>query len=193
LKRSRENIGILALGLVWLGSRILVSKVVSPETGFQVGAFANLLILLLVIYWALRDTYGTQLPSESHFLVDLKNTLRAGSKYMILVSALIFVNYAFLEADFLAKKVADQMQESADWLNEDANYQQLLVESPQLKDKSKEELLQMKKEQVEMFNSAHTQTLFSLMALMFMNVFYAFIMVLLFRKVLYRQKTHPLS
>lgn len=188
MKRNKENIGILALGLIWFSVRIVVSKVVMPETGFQVGAFANLLILLLVIYWALRDTYGTRLPTDSHFLVDLKNTLRAGSKYVILVSALIFVNYAFFEADFLAKKVSDQVRESEAWLDAEGNYEQLLLESPQLKDKSKEELLQMKKDQIEMFNSSHTQTLFSLMALMFMNVFYAFIMVLLFRKVLYRQK-----
>lgn len=188
MKKNKENIGILALGLIWIGGRIVIAKTISSETAFQAGAFANLLFLLLVIYWALRDTYGTRLPADSHFLVDLKNTLRAGSKYVVLATALILVNYLFLDPDYMTDKVEAQMNASRDWLMAEGNHATLIAENPQLEGKTIEELLAMKQEQAELFNSPHTQTLFSLLALMFMCVFYSIVLVLLFRKVLYRQK-----
>jgi hypothetical protein len=185
LKNNRETIVILILAVVWLLLRSAMPAIIGSDSSYTLGVFANLFFLLLAVYWSLRDLYSPGRPEDGNFLTDMKQALRAGSKYVILVTGFIFLTYSYIHKDYLAGKASMQLEAAKEELAKEGALEAVIEANPQLAGKTKEELMEMKTEQIQAFLSPQTQTLFSLVALMFMNMVYSVLIVLLFRKVLY--------
>jgi len=201
---SKENGVVAGFGLIWIIIKLSFFFSGNSEQGFYAGGMANILFILLICFWALKLKYdslvtisqegipenGNQrklLPQDSNFLDDVKTSMKSAGKYILIVAAFVFIYYSLIDSDY-SRRIIDQRVEMAkEQTATDESWEKVLENAPQLQNFSKEEYIQNVRESAEQWTSPGRQTSLTLFGLFLLAILYSVILVVIFRKLLYRK------
>ena len=165
--------------LIWLVLRVAVSYFVDPATAGNIGAFANLMAILVVIFIGINLRYR-QGQISSTFGEDLKACLRQSMTYVIAATIAIGVYYGAIGHDIDIIRDQNIRAFNAEIATEEG-LNKLKQERTEIKDKSREQIQSMHVEQVTKNVSLHMKLLMSSVALMLASIVYSILGVVLWR------------
>lgn len=173
------------MAAMWLVSRVIASKFMSIEYAKNFGVLSNVLLILILIFVTVFYKYKAKGQDTPSFLEDLKDCMKTAMKYVIGAVAGIALFYGILSNDVQSIRES-RIQLFNTEVQDDANYEKLKSEHVELKDMTKEQLMQTNKENVERYVSVHMQIIGGLLALTFVSFAYSLLAVLLWRGFMLR-------
>lgn len=203
-KMSKENGVVVAFGLIWIAIKMSFFLTGNSEQGFFAGGMANILFILLICFWALKLKYdslvtiaqenGTEngvqrklLPEDSNFLDDVKTSMKAAGKYILIIAASVFIYYSVIDSEYSSRIIDQRVQLAKEQTATEESWQKVLENAPTLSEISKEEYIQHVREDAEVWTSPGRQTSITLFGLFLLAIFYSLLLVVTFRKLLYRK------
>lgn len=171
-------------GLVWLllrwGLYITIGET-SPDQARSIGVMINLFFIILIIFSVLMDVYRERRTGmTTTFITDLKRVLKETMKYSIAVGIMIAVFYHFVSNELELKREADY-KAAALALDTDEEVAAVKKENPQLKDLSREEILDAVYARTDLFTNKKIISSASFLVTVFVSLLYSLFSVLLFR------------
>lgn len=170
---------------MWLAARLIAAQFMTIENAKNFGVLSNVLLILILIFLTVffkYKTLGQKLPT---FLEDLKDCMKSAMKYVLGAVAAIALFYGVLSDD--VQKIRETRINTFNTeIQDEANFNKIRTEHPELKDMTREQLIQTNTENVERYVSVHMQIIGSLLALTFVSFAYALLAVLLWRGFMLR-------
>ncbi|MFB6306540.1 MAG: DUF4199 domain-containing protein, partial [Flavobacteriales bacterium] len=148
---------------------------------FKYLVFANLLLLLLSIFFTVQKKYKER-GKQGGLFSDIKAGLRAVSVYALAVSVFVYIYYGFIDRDYMENKIKERVE----WVK-NADIEKLKKENDNLNYANKKDLIREEKERAEFLFTAFTQSTFTLLALILTGLVYSGFIALLYRKVLWSE------
>jgi len=172
----------LIFGLSWIIIKLIVFNLGYSVQLFNITAMINLLFLLLVIFVTLhyfRLKSGKK--EKTLFLTDLKEAMKGGSIYTVIITGFLLIYFSGIDPDFASNRLELQGIISP----ENIDFEELKRQNPiKLQGMSKEDFIDKEKETIELFSSPFLVTTITLAGMMLASLFYSFVAVTLYRKVL---------
>lgn len=201
---SKENSVVVGFGLIWIIIKLSFFFSGNSEQGFYAGGITNILFILLICFWSLKMKYDSlvtisiegatengverkMLPQDSNFLDDVKTSMKAAGKYILIVAAFVFIYYSLIDMEYSSRIIDTRVELAKEQTATEESWQKVLENSPQLQNFSKEEYVQKVRESAEQWTSPGRQTSLTLFGLFLLALFYSPLLVILFRKLLYRK------
>src|SRR5690554_5696413 len=156
----------MLLKLIFLYFNIFQDDVVKP--GLINNLFLLLAISLGLYYEKKKEGFGTGTP-----LSDIKNALKAGAPYVLIVSVFLFFYYDDINPSFIENRRTERMDIIYGEMQSEAYVDTLRVHNPEFRVMTKEEIVRDIKSDTESALSAKTLFVFSLLGLMVMALTYA--------------------
>lgn len=156
------------------------------EDSLMPGILINILFLLASVAVGLFLKKKAENYVDVNFLDDVKVAIKSGMVYVILIFASIYAFYSWVDPSYVEKIKAQQKAEITEILDNPEDLEKVRSENENLKGLSKEDIIDLQSEQANRFVSPifmSTIALLSMMTGVFIN---SLIVVLLFRKVLFR-------
>ena len=195
---------VAAFGLIWIIIKLSFFFSGNSEQGFYAGGITNILFILLICFWALKMKYDSLvtvsevgavengmerklLPQDSNFLDDVKTSMKAAGKYILIVAAFVFIYYSLIDMEYGSRIIDSRVELAKEQTATDESWQKVLENAPQLENYTKEEYVQKVRESAEQWTSPGRQTSLTLFGLFLLAIFYSILLVILFRKLLYRK------
>jgi hypothetical protein len=175
----------LGLGLAWCAVKY-VSYLVNPlHTTILPTVLLNILFLLSAIAIALYQVKRNQTESES-FLGDIKNGLKAGVPYTILVAVFIFLYYGKINPEFNQRQIEKTNLTIEKTFNDPIAFQKLKDSNESFEVMSKEELMEQMKTGPKSFYAPGATMTLSLLAMLLLSTLYSILVSAIYRKVVFR-------
>lgn len=174
----------LIFGLSWIVIKLVIFNLGYSVKLFNATAMINLLFLLLVIFLTLHYFKAGRSKSENTlFLEDLKESMKGGSIYTIIVAGFLLIYFSGIDPDFASNRLELQGITNP----ENIDFEELKKQNPiKLQGMSKEDFIDKEKETVQLFSSPFLVTTLVLAGMMLASLFYSFLVVTLHRKVLWK-------
>ena len=172
----------LIFGLSWIIIKLIVFNLGYAVQLFNITAMINLLFLLLVIFVTLHYfKLKSGKKEKTLFLTDLKEAMKGGSIYTVIIAGFLLVYFSGIDPDFASERMELQGITSP----ENIDFEELKRQHPiKLQGMSKEDFIDKEKETVALFSSPFLVTTLVLAGMMLTSLFYSIIVVTLYRKVL---------
>lgn len=174
-----------AMAAMWLIARVIASQFLSIENAKNFGVLSNVLLILILIFLSIYYKYKTVTAERPGFFEDLKDCMKSALKYVMAVIAALALFYGVISNDVQVIRQARISAFEQD-ISTDEGLDKLKREHPEIKDKSREELLLTNKESVERYVSVQAQILGGLVALTFVSLAYSLLAVFFWRTVVKR-------
>lgn len=156
--------------------KIILFQMGLQQQQYQMVILANLLFVLLAVFFALREITKTRGPEGVSFLADVKLGLQTAALYALLTASFVYVYYKWIDVEFL-----NSMQEHLITQVETA------IENESIpKGTTKHQFLEDSARQAEMIYSPGSQFTITMIGLIMMGFIYSFFLTFLNRKVLSR-------
>jgi hypothetical protein len=182
---SSVKIGI-GLGLAWCVVKY-VSFLVSPlHTSILPTVLLNILFLLSTIAISLYQVKRNQ-SEHSSLLGDIKNGLKAGVPYTLLVSVFIFLYYGTINPGFNDRQIAKTNAKIESTFSDPVAYKELKNSNPSFEVMSREELMEQMKTGPKSFYAPGATMTLSLLAMLLLSTLYSILVAIIYRKVVFRQ------
>jgi hypothetical protein len=165
---------------MWFISRIAAWKLMTIENAKNFGVLSNVLLILILIFLTIYFKYRTNLQERPSFLEDLKDSMKSAMKYVLGVSAGITLFYGAISNDVATIRQA-RITAFNEGIQSEENFNKLKSENLELKDMTREQIIQKNTENVERFVSIHMQVLGGLLALTFVSLVYSMMAVMFWR------------
>ncbi len=173
------------MAIMWLGARYTARQFMSVENAVSFGVLSNILLIVILIFLVVYYKYKTLAGERPSFFEDFKDCMKVAMKYVIGATAAIFIYYGFLTNDVQTIRDA-RITNFNESINTDAGLSNLKTENPQLKNSTREQLIQTNKENVERFVSTNVQVLMGLFALVVVSLIYSLLAVFFWRSIVKR-------
>jgi hypothetical protein len=165
--------------LLWLVLRVSISFYVDPATAGNIGAFANLMAILVVIFVGINLRNRTRQQTTT-FGEDLKACLRQSMTYVIAATLALGIYYGAIGKDIEIIRDQNIRAFNAE-ISTEEGLNKLKSERAEIKDKSREEIQAMHVDLVKQNVSLHMKLLMSSVALMLASIVYSILGVVLWR------------
>lgn len=167
----------IALKLVFWGLDIFQEDVLKP------GLINNFLLLTAISFGLYlekkREGFGVGTP-----LSDIKNALRAGAVYVLIVSGFMYLYYEHLNPTFIENRIETRMDSIYSEMEDEAYVDSLRAHNNDFKVLTKDEIYREILTDTESGLSANTLFIFSLLGLIVLALSYSIFLTLIFRKIL---------
>jgi len=168
------------LALVWLAVRWIIGNSLPVESAQNTGVLMNILFILLLVFLGISMHYKRLQGQPSGFFDDLKACMKPALIYVLMSVIFIGAFYAWMSDDIEELRAA-YIQSFQDGIQNESNRNEFLIQHPELKGKSMDELIEMNRENVEQNVSVQTRILGSSLALTFVAFGYSILAVLFWR------------
>src|SRR5690554_153792 len=167
----------IALKLIFWGLDIFQEDVLKP------GLINNFLLLTAISFGLYlekkREGFGVGTP-----LSDIKNALRAGAVYVLIVSGFMYLYYEHLNPTFIENRIETRMDSIYSEMEDEAYVDSLRAHNNDFKVLTKDEIYREILTDTESGLSANTLFIFSLLGLIVLALSYSIFLTLIFRKIL---------
>ncbi len=151
------------------------------ETHYELVIFANILLVLLMMVFGLWAEKKKS-PEKRSYTDDVKASMRSAALYAIFVSVFVFIYYRKIDPEFSERRVAQRVE-----LAENVDFQALKESDPtRWAHMTREDFIDDEKEKAEALYSPLVHTTLTLVGITLLSFFYALLLAVLWRKVLYR-------
>lgn len=169
----------ISFAAVWILIQLLLYTFNVPHH-FRAGALVNLLFILLVIIASLF----VQIREEKKFhpfAVNFKNSLKNAGKYILVVSAFLFVYLKFINPGFLngLKEARMATERAKDW-------ETIKSSSSIFEDMTWEEYLEQADSSAELLSSVSLNLSFYFLGMFLISVLYSILVPLFYKKIVLR-------
>lgn len=156
------------------------------QDNIQVPGLINNFLLLTAIslgllYEKKREGFGEGGPMS-----DIKNALRAGAPYVLLVSAFIYFYYDTINPTFVESGIEVRMDMIYKDMERESYVDSLKMHRSEFQVLTDEEILREAKREIESNLSPRTMFTFSLLGLLILAVSYSILITLIYRKILFK-------
>ena len=187
--RISLKIAILFVGIWFTGKMLFFyTQILQDEQGVKFQVMWNILCLLLAMTIGTLAEKRKEVREEGSALCDIKNTLGGGLVYTVLVAGLIYLYYAKIDPSYNANQLA-QAEEVVNKALEDPKQLKELRKDPEMQVLTKDEIRNKAMANYRsMFNPTSTMTI-SLLGMLVLSTINAIILTVIFRRVLFKQRT----
>jgi hypothetical protein len=168
------------LPFVWLAVRWTTGMQLDVESAQNTGVLLNMLFILLLVFLGIHIHYRDKQKPPTGFLEDMKACVKPALIYALLSIVCIGVYYSWLSDDIQELRTA-YITTFDQGIQDENNFNGFLAQHPELKGKSKEELMAMNRENVERNVSVQTRIMGGSLALTFVAVAYSVLAVFFWR------------
>ncbi len=172
------------LGLVWLGIRVslyFAMKDTNPDGARSAGVMINLLFLIFIIFSVLSKLYKERRRGvTSSFINDFKTVLKETLKYCLAAGVSLVLFYNFISTELEERRTRDY-QATIEALDTEQELNEVRNQNIQLKNLSREEIIQAANDRTEIFTNPKIVSSASFLVLVFVSLIYTLFAVLLFR------------
>lgn len=176
---------IISFALIWIVVKMGFFFTGNADEGLVIMVFLNLLLILLVEFFALRFKYKTITLTDSNFLDDVKSCLRSASTYVIVIVLFSVVYYNFLHPEFYADRVTDAITHAEEQAADPVFFEELVRRDTTMPEgTTPAQYVENVREVAQRGASWWFISGASLMLLMIVSIFNSVFITLLFRKVL---------
>lgn len=172
------------LAIIWLGIRVSLyysMQATNPDGARSAGVMINLLFLIFIIFSVLSKLYKERRSgATSSFMNDFKAVLKETLKYCLGVGIALAVFYNFISTELQDRRMRDH-QATIEALDTEEELNKVKSENIQLKNLSREEIIQAANDRTEIFTNPKIVSSASFLVLVFVSLIYALFAVLLFR------------
>lgn len=173
------------LAFFWLVARVSAGRFMGLESAKSFGVLSNILLVLILIFITIYNKYKTPLATRPTFMEDVKDCMKVAIKYTIAATAAIGLYYGVISNDVeVLTNARIEMFEKEIASEEGLN--KFHQEFPKTKDKSREELMEMNKENVATFVSVKTQIFGGFISLLIVSLIYTMMAVVIWRTIMAR-------
>lgn len=172
----------IAFAFIWIIIKLIVFNIGLSVEWFNVTAMINLLFLLVVIFVVLHfHKQGRQ----TEFLSDLKEAMKGGSIYTLLVAFFLLIYFSAIDTEF----ITNRMEELGAFTHapEEVDFEALKAQDPvKMANMSRDDFIAKEKETRELFSSPFLSATIIFAGMMLVTFFYSLIATVFSRKVLNR-------
>lgn len=118
---------------------------------------------------------------------DIKNALRAGAPYVLIVSAFMYFYYDTIHPEFVDNQVEQRMDMIYADMERPSYVDSLKMHNSEFQVLTDEEILRKAKIEIESNLAPKSMFTFSLLGLLVLAVSYAILLTLIFRKLLFKE------
>lgn len=170
---------------MWLVTRFIAGKTMSIEIARNFGVLSNVLLILILIFLTVYFKYKLLAGERPTFMSDIKDCMKIALKYVLAATLGIALYYGFLGNDIQTLREA-RVAAFTEEIASEEKLASLKANHPELKDQTREQLLQTNKEAVERYISVQAQVMGALLALTFVSLMYSLLAVFFWRSVVKR-------
>jgi hypothetical protein len=175
----------LIFGLAWSILKYISFLIYPMQVSIMPAVMLNILFLLSAIAVSLYITKRKQTEAES-FLGDIKNGLKAGIPYTVLVAVFIFIYYNNINPGYNERQIKNAEAKIEEIFNDPKEYKAFKESNPSFEVMTKEELREQSlKGPVSFYTPGATMTL-SLLALLLLSTLYSILVSIVFRRIVFR-------
>lgn len=173
------------LVVIWLAARVAVGRYMGLEEAKNFGVLTNVLLVLVIVFITIYNKYKTVQEDKPTFFQDVKDCMKQAMKYVIGASVAIGLYYGVMSEDVKIIRET-RLKTFQEQIASEEGLNKFYEEFPQTKGKSREELNETNKKNVETFVSVKTQVLIGFVTLSFVSFVYTLLAVLIWRTVMRR-------
>ncbi|MFN0030799.1 MAG: hypothetical protein ACKVOR_01420 [Flavobacteriales bacterium] len=170
------------LAVMWLAARYVARQFMSIENAQSFGVLSNILIIVILIFLAIYNKYKSVGAERPTYFEDFKYCMKVAMNYVIGAIAAILLYYGLLTRDIDDKRQSS-MEAFAIAISTDDGLAQCKVQWPQYALKTREQILDSKRSDVETFLSVQVQVIGGLLALTMVSIVYALLAVFFWRSI----------
>lgn len=170
------------MAAMWLAARFVAGKFLTLENARNFGVLSNVLLILILIFLTVYFKYKVPREERPTFLSDMKDSMKSALKYVLGVVLAIAVYYSVLSNDIQVLRQS-RIEAFNEEISSDDNLAKIRSEHPELKDHTREQLVETNKENVERYISVQAQILGGVLALTFVSVMYSLLAVFFWRSM----------
>ena len=124
---------------------------------------------------------------ESNFLNDIKNGMKSGLSYSLIVAISIYLFYGVINPEYNRHQIAEAKVAIEKMVNDPVELAKLRKSNEAFELKSKEEIIKEAKKGPESFFNAGSTFTLSLLAMLLLSTLYSIFVSLVFRKVVFKK------
>lgn len=174
------KIGII-FGLIWVLVKVIF-YLIDPLFDITPAILINIFLLLCAISMGLLDIKRKE-TEESNVLNDIKNGMKAGVPYTLVVAISIYLFYGVFNPEYNRHQIAEVETEMEKMVNDPVELAKIKKSNAAFEVKTKEEILmELKKGPKSFFNAGSTFTL-SLLAMLVLSTLYSILVTVILRYV----------
>lgn len=158
------------------------------EAGVKILVMWNILCLLMAISIGTLVEKRREDRSESSTLGDIKGAMAGGMVYTVIVAGLIYLYYAKIDPGYNERQIANAELAIKTTLDNPKQFAEIKAR-PEFHSKTKEEIFkQARDNQRAIFSPGSTMTL-SLLGMLLLSTINSIVITIVFRRVLFKQRT----
>lgn len=150
-------------------------------------SFLNILLLLLAVAIGLYQYIRNREPAYETLLQEVKQGLKPGIVYTLLVSGFLFLYYNNIDRSIIETMQQQRIEEFSKGLENPSTLAEIRKSNEAFELMTPEEILEEVKSNVDQFISAKSLFLMSLMSLMLLSIIYSLLVTIIYRNVLFRK------
>lgn len=171
------------MAAMWLAARFIVRQFVgmSVENAHTFGVLSNVLLIVILVFVTIYNAYKVNPGLESTFFADFRNCMKQAMKYVIGAVAAMFIYYALLcpgDLDYIRDSRISGFNEM---IATEDGYNAFKSQHPELKDATRDMLIQKNNENVGKFVTVQMQLSLGLLALTAVSLSYSLLATFFYR------------
>lgn len=169
----------------------IILKMVTYFAGILTGqikvfALINLLFLIVAISYALYNYMNGGEKGNADFMNEIKESMRAGVLYVVIVSGFLFVYYNNIESDFFPNLEKERYEFIRQTVDDPQKLSEIKKMNPAFELMEPDEIVKNQMKQFEMFMSPNFTALLTLLGMLIMSILYSVFVTMIYRKLLFR-------
>lgn len=144
--------------------------------------FTNIFLLMAAIFTALYVIKRDE-PMDSNALLDIKNGLRAGMPYAVIVAGFLYVYYTNINPEYNQRQIEIAHQEIDAQLDNPDTFKKIRSSNPDFEVKTKDEIRKtLQKNPESVYTGGFTATL-ALLGMLLLSTLYSILISIAFRTI----------
>ena len=145
----------------------------------------NILFMLTAIALALYQLKRQQ-SEETSLLADIKNGLKSGVPYTVIVAVFLYIFYGNINPEFNKMQIEKTQAKIEKVFNNPEEYKKLKESNPTFEVMTKEELMKEMKTGPQTFYTPGTTMTVSLLAMLLLATLYSILVSVIYRRIVFR-------
>jgi hypothetical protein len=177
------KIGIL-FALIWMLVKYLYHFIYPNSTEIKFTILINMLLLISSIALGLYLHKKLEGFKQGNMLSDIKNALTSGVFYTLFVSLFIYVYYAFINPQFNEHQINEIKTSIKKEIDSEKGLKDIRKSQAAFEVKTKNQIYLELIKGPEMFYSAKSTFILSLLSLLLLSTLYSILITVIYRKIL---------
>jgi hypothetical protein len=123
----------------------------------------------------------------SNALLDIKNAMKAGFPYTLVVCVFLYFYYAKINPEYNQRQLSDMKYEMKKVLDDPVKFEELKKSNEGFEVKTEEEIFAEMSKSSEAFYSARSITTISMLAMLILSILYSILVTVVYRRIVFRE------